>query len=393
MNFVRNLKQGMSGTDVRYMKDKLFTLGYYPSSTTKISNSTFGKDTLTAVKSFQTKNKLEVDGIIGTITWSAIEKASTPATITFTRNLKKGMSGKDVRYMKDCLFALDYFTNSIKKITSNSFGTDTLNAVTKFQRVNKLETDGIIGKLTWVAIETAYKSGKKYVEPKEEETVPADAMSLAQINAKLNTYTHISAAHRNAIAADLAKVSRIRQEIVLEILSYAYDADVPGDTRALYIFGANLYNTNLQINYADEAEIEKHAARYPDYFNGGRKEWMLAQVARNPYLPSSDCSGMEVGYLRKHGFVSSSFDTTANNFCTSSKFSSNVDKSKMRPADWVGKSGHIGTYVGGGLCVEFYGGAYGCQLTDINNRRGYDFVSKKIRSGSPWTRYRRPVYY
>lgn len=102
---------------------------------------------------------------------------------------------------------------------------------------------------------------------------------------------------------------------------------------------------------------------------------------------------MEVGYLRKHGLVSSSFDTTANNFCTSSSHSKKISKSELRPADWVGKSGHIGTYVGGGYVVEFYGGAYGCQLTKLNDRKGYDFVSKKIRSGSAWTRFRSPIYY
>lgn len=391
MNFTRNLKKGMSGIDVRYMKDKLFSLGYYPSSVKKIGNSTFGNDTVTAVKSFQTKNKLEVDAIIGKKTWAAIEAASTSTFITFTRNLKKGMTGNDVRYMKDCLLALNYYPSSVTKISNNTFGADTLTAVTKFQKANNLDTDGIIGKLTWTAIEKAYKAGAKY---KEEEIKPAEgALSLAQIRTKLNSYSHISASHREAIAVDLATVSKIRQDIVLEILDYAYDKDVPGNVRALYIFGANLYDKNKTINYADKAEIEKHAKTYPSYFNGGRKEWMLEQIARSSKLPASDCSGMEVGYLRKHGLVSSSFDITANNFCTSSKHSSKVSKSELKPGDWVGKSGHIGTYVGGGLVVEFYGGAYGCQLTDLNNRKGYDFVSKKVRSGSKWTRYRRPKYY
>lgn len=88
MNFTRNLKQGMSGEDVRYIKDKLFNLGYYSSSIKKISNSTFGGDTTTAVKNFQTKNKLEADGIVGKLTWAALEAATS---IKFTRTLKKGM--------------------------------------------------------------------------------------------------------------------------------------------------------------------------------------------------------------------------------------------------------------------------------------------------------------
>ena len=209
----------------------------------------------------------------------------------------------------------------------------------------------------------------------------------------LDKMKHISPAHRAAIAKDLANVSELRQKIVLEILNYAYDKDVPGEPRALYIFGANLYDKDLKLNYADAAEIEKHAKRYPNYFNGGRKEWMLEQVKKNPKLAASDCSGMEVGYLREHKLVPSSFDTTANNLTTAKQYSTPINKKDLKPGDWVGKAGHIGTYVGGGLVVEFYGGAYGCQLTELNNRRGWNFVAKRLEAGSPWTRFCRPTFY
>ena len=295
-----------------------------------------------------------------------------------TRNLKQNMSGPDVRFVKDALFSLGFYTSKIKQITNSTFGADTFVAVCKFQRAKGLEVDGIVGPLTWAALEKALAAK----EPVKEVEFPS-----------LDKMKHISAAHRAAIAKDLAKVSELRQKIVLEILNYAYDKDVPGEPRALYIFGANLYDKNLKINYADAAEIEKHAKRYPAYFDGGRKQWMLQQVRKNPALPASDCSGMEVGYLRKHKLVSKSFDTTANNFTTAKQYSTPISKKDLKPGDWVGKSGHIGTYVGGGLVVEFYGGAYGCQLTELNNRRGWNFVAKRLEAGSPWTRFCRPKFY
>lgn len=296
-----------------------------------------------------------------------------------TRNLKQKMSGPDVRFVKDALFSLGFYASKIKQITNSTFGADTFVAVCKFQRAKGLEDDGIVGPLTWAALEKALAAGKK--EEKEVEFPSLDKMK------------HISAAHRAAIAKDLAKVSELRQKIVLEILNYAYDKDVPGEPRALYIFGANLYDKNLKLNYADAAEIEKHAKRYPAYFDGGRKQWMLEQVKKNPKLPASDCSGMEVGYLRKHKLVPKSFDTTANNLTTARQYSTPINKNSLKPGDWVGKSGHIGTYVGGGLVVEFYGGAYGCQLTNLNNRRGWNFVAKRLEAGSPWTRFCRPKFY
>ena len=295
-----------------------------------------------------------------------------------TRNLKKGMSGADVRFVKDALFSLGFYNSKIKQITNSTFGADTYVAVCKFQRAKGLEDDGVVGPQTWAALEEALAAE----EPAKEVDFPS-----------LNKMKHISATHRAAIAKDLANVSELRQKIVLEILNYAYDKDVPGEPRALYIFGANLYDKDLKLNYADAAEIEKHAKRYPNYFNGGRKEWMLEQVKKNSKLAASDCSGMEVGYLRKHKLVPSSFDTTANNLTTAKQYSTPINKKDLKPGDWVGKAGHIGTYVGGGLVVEFYGGAYGCQLTELNNRRGWNFVAKRLEAGSPWTRFCRPTFY
>lgn len=402
MEFTRNLREGSYGEDVLYIKNLLLNLGYFSSNIKEIKSSSFGKDTTDAVKNFQRKNRdknnkpLDIDGVIGVLTWEAIEKASKQnVNVKFLRDLKRGMTGPDVFYIKNLLFELNYFEDSVKKISSETFGSDTEKAVKKYQKENNLSTTGIVTVVIWNKIVSDYKAGKKFVEKViKPEVNPEVKPETKPITTNLlDKYTHIAAAKRKAIEADLAKVSDLRKEIVLEILNYAYDQDVPGDVRALYIFGANLYDKSLKINFADPAEIEKHANRYPDYFNGGRKEWMLRQVARNPKLPASDCSGMEVGYLRKHKLVKSNFDTTANNFTTSKRYSIAVDKKDLQPGDWVGLSGHIGTYVGGGWVVEFYGGAYGCQLTNLNNRRGYDFVTRQVRPGKAWTRFRRPTFY
>ena len=392
MNYTRQLKKGDNGSDVRYMKDCLFELGYYAPSIKKISSNTFGNDTVKAVKKYQKANKdingrqLDNDGIIGPLTWGAIKRdIEANSKPYYSRVLKKGMNGSDVRYMKDCLFALNYYEASIKNISNSTFGSNTEDAVILFQKSNKdkngkqLDDDGKIGPLTWNAVEREFKAGRKY-----------EASSKPKIS--LDHLTHISPAHRDAIAKDLAEVSELRQKIVLEILEYACDASYKKEPRGMYQLGANLYNNDLKLNYADKAETERLAKKNPEYFDGGRKEWMLKRIEEDPKIPVSDCSGMEVGYLREHKLVGATFDTTANGLCGNS-YSKAINKSELMPADWVGKSGHIGTYVGGGLVVEFYGGAYGCQLTELDNRYGYDFLDKRFRKGSAWTKYRRPKYY
>ena len=388
MEYTRILKKGSSGEDVKYIQNCLISLNY--SCGASGADGNFGSNTEKAVISYQknhkdiNNNRLSVDGIVGKKTWNAIERDfSNLNKIKYTRLLKKDMSGNDVRYIKDCLFKLKYYPSNITKISNNKFGNDTYNAVLSYQTFNKdingnkLKVDGIIGRKTWDAIIRDYEAGK----------VKSDVPS-----GLLDNYTHISVDKRKKIEAEIKNSSKLRQEIILEILNYAYDKDVPGDVRALYIFGANLYDTNLKINYADEAEINRASRIYPRYFNNGRKEWMKEQVKRNPKLPASDCSGMEVGYLRKHKLVSNSFDTTANNLCLD-KYSSIIPKNNLKPGDWVGFNGHIGTYVGAGYVVEFAGGAYGCQLTKLDDRELYDFIKKKIVKGSAWTKYRRPKYY
>ena len=388
MKYTRILKKGSTGEDVKYIQNCLISLNY--SCGTSGADGNFGSNTEKAVISYQKNhkdiknNKLSVDGTVGKKTWSAIERDfSNLNKIKYTRLLKKDMSGNDVRYIKDCLFKLKYYPSNTIKISNNKFGNDTYNAVLSYQTSNKdtngnkLRADGIIGRKTWDAIIRDYEAGK----------VKSDVPS-----GLLDNYTHISVDKREKIEAEIKNISKLRQEIILEILNYAYDKDVPGDVRALYIFGANLYGTNLKINYADEAEINRASRIYPRYFNYGRKEWMKEQVKRNPKLPASDCSGMEVGYLRKHKLVSNSFDTTANNLCLD-KYSSIIPKNNLKPGDWVGFNGHIGTYVGAGYVVEFAGGAYGCQLTKLDDRELYDFIKKKVVKGSAWTKFRKPKFY
>lgn len=68
----RNLKRYVKGDDVRTVKGWLFDLGFYDKKITKISNSTYGNDTYKAVKAFQKKYNLVVDGIVGKNTFAKL---------------------------------------------------------------------------------------------------------------------------------------------------------------------------------------------------------------------------------------------------------------------------------------------------------------------------------
>lgn len=369
MEYTRLLKHMMSGADVKAAKDRLVELGYLYAST----HDLFGNDTLAAVKSFQKDKGLEVDGIIGPDTWAALfdgEETDEPADApAYTRLLKHMMNGPDVKAVKDRLVALGYLYAS----THSTFGDDTLAAVRAFQSANGLEADGIVGPDTWSAL----FGDAKPVEPVDASAIPAN----------------IGKAAAQAIARELGGVSATRQKIVIEALRWAWDASAPAQyPYSLYIRGGNLYNTDLTANTITAARIEDGARRQPEYYTAKAKQIMLAAVAANPATTGADCSGGVVGLMRFARVVSGGFDATANSLCGSGH-SSAVEKSALLPGDWVGRDGHIGLYVGGGYIVEWMGHKNGCQLTKLNDRRGYDFTTGKTGRKSGWTKFRRPRYY
>lgn len=290
----------------------------------------------------------------------------------FKRTIIKGMSGDDVLYIKQKLFNLGMYSDKIKRITSNKFRQDSVDATKKFESLHDLKVTGTIYKECWDAIEKAS-------EPKPTPVTAPTGL--------LDSYIWLDPQKRKLIEADLVKVSEIRRNICLEILKYAFDPTYrKGDVRALYMWGANLYNTNLKINIATKAKIEAGAKKYPQNYDGGRKEWMISEVEKNPNLPASDCSGMEVGYLREFKLVKNTFDVNANTL-SSKTYSIQTTKDKALPGTFIHRPGHIGTYVGGGYVVEFVGGAYGCQLTARDKRKPWNFIDKKIHTFPDWEDY------
>ena len=305
----------------------------------------------------------------------------------FKRTISLGMVGSDVLYIKKLLFDLKMYSDKIKRITSNKFRADSVEATKRFQETYNsiknipLEVTGTIYEDTWEAIEAAAAGALK---PKDEPQPDPPEPTPDPSKGLLDSYTWIKPSKRSAIEKDLLKVNEMRRNICLEILKYAYDPEYrSGNVRALYMWGGNLYNTDLKLNIATEAKIEVGAKKYPQYYDGGREEWMITEVRRNPSLPASDCSGMEVGWLRKFKLTNNKFDANADKL-GSTLYSVECEIKDLLPGTFAHRDGHLGTYVGGGYIVEFVGGAYGCQLTQRTNRKVWNFVEKKLHTFSAW---------
>ena len=72
--FMRTMKNGSTGDDVRELQEALTSIGYYCGT----ADGLFGNLTAYAVKSFQRDNGLTVDGIVGPATFEALQKQLHP---------------------------------------------------------------------------------------------------------------------------------------------------------------------------------------------------------------------------------------------------------------------------------------------------------------------------
>ena len=285
----------------------------------------------------------------------------------YSKIIKFGSKGNDVKKVKDKLVELGYLHAS----TKYTFGSDSVAATKRFQKDNNLKVDGIVGILTWNKLFV----GENTSNP---EQIPENPIDLSIIP------PNISRAKAAKIAADLAGVSDERRRIVLRVLPYAYDPDLKGEYPiGFYQRGGNLFNKDLSLNIMTKSKLESYLnnPNYAPYYDGGRDDMMRDASSASGYQNvGCDCSGEPVGVMRVEKLVSSGFDANANTlfskYCTLTN--------NPLPGDLLHKSGHAGIYLGGGFGCEAIGGAFGIQITSVATRRVWNFVSHQFNKMSNW---------
>lgn len=292
-----------------------------------------------------------------------------------TRNLSLGTYGEDVLAVKRKLLELGYYASEITDLKRSIFGADTRRAVLAFQAANGLVQDGVVGPITYAVL---------FGDAKADTSIETTVFVLPR---------QIPAEAAEQISESLTGESQTRRDIVLDALGFAADPDEPGTyPLSLYIRGGNLYNADLSPNVITLARIAYGAARQPAFYDGGRREMMERAVRLNSAITGADCSGGIVGLLRHAKAVSAGFDCSADGFSNSARIVK-IDFSALRPGDFLHKPGHIGLYAGGGYAVEWMGGAYGCQLTKLKKRRGWNYVKSRMDTLGEWTGGLGPNYY
>ena len=159
------LKQGSTGSEVEQVQFWLSTLAQYESSIPSITvDGIYGSGTAAAVRAFQRRYGLTVDGIVGLTTWTELydqfrsiqSDNGTPNAYPGTA-LRQGSSGQNVRLVQFWLKIARTVYSSLNNVTVDGiFGSSTAAAVRRFQTYFGLTSDGVVGRTTWNKLYEVY---------------------------------------------------------------------------------------------------------------------------------------------------------------------------------------------------------------------------------------------
>lgn len=218
------LRYGSTGSSVRVVQERLGGLTV---------DGSFGPATLAKVKAFQQSKRLQVDGVVGPKTWSALggypgpqpsdpEPSTPPASGSCSvKVLRYGSTGSTVTTMQKRLGIG----------TDGSFGPDTLSAVKSFQKSKGLAVDGVVGPKTWSAL------GGFPCDTQPDN--PSDQVTVLNIAKKYIGIDYVYGAESPSEGFDCSGLTQ-----------YVYrqaGIDLPRSSRAQSQFRSGVSQSNLQV--------------------------------------------------------------------------------------------------------------------------------------------------
>jgi len=176
------LRSGSRGRDVLQLQFILNIVSrFYPEVPSVIEDGVFDARTLNSVREFQRRFGLNVDGIVGPLTWGRLYDVyrgidrntnvphppvvTPPGTPSWVRPpypgvlTRQGSRGENVRIIQSYLNAIGRSFQSIPPLNADGiFGPLTDASVRAFQREFGLVPDGIVGPITWNKIFDVYEA-------------------------------------------------------------------------------------------------------------------------------------------------------------------------------------------------------------------------------------------
>ncbi|MDM3851098.1 MAG: peptidoglycan-binding protein [Aphanizomenon gracile PMC644.10] len=153
------LSKGDEGADVKVLQERLKIAGFYYGNSTGI----FGPITQEAVKRFQKAYQLTVDGVVGKSTLAKLpavtdeNQTTTYQKLDHPDILSLGDRGEAVRILQEHLITAGFLQNQ----PNGYYGSNTVDAVKRFQKQHKLEVNGLAGQTTRSKLYSLVKNSAK----------------------------------------------------------------------------------------------------------------------------------------------------------------------------------------------------------------------------------------
>lgn len=226
------LRAGSTGLDVQTIQTYLNRIRRSYPAIPAITDAAgeFQSSTKAAVTAFQRIFNLTPDGIVGKSTWYKISSLYTAVTRLAELNsegstlgigtvppssvLRQGSSGQDVITLQYLLNVIAEYYPDIPHLDQDGiFGSGTRQAVLAFQRIRRLDPDGIVGARTWNALYETYLGIQQNIPSGSPDSgtiryVVQAGDSLWLIAQKYNT-TVQAIKNQNGLTSDMLSIGQV----------------------------------------------------------------------------------------------------------------------------------------------------------------------------------------
>jgi peptidoglycan hydrolase-like protein with peptidoglycan-binding domain len=338
---------GITGTDVKEIQIRLKELDYL----NKVTDY-FGEETEAAVKEFQSRNGLTVDGSVGAKTKDILFSGDAKA---FFYSI--GTSGDEVLKLQQRLFELGYLTTQ----PDGKYGQDTENAIKRFQQASGFIDDGYAGPETRSLLfsDKAEKNALRIGDSGSDvENVQQRLIALKYLKDKAdgyfgsNTEAAVKAFQKNNRLTADGKVGAHTLSVLLSDSAKKASTSSGGSSGGSSSGGGSSGTSAREKSVSELIKVAKSK--------------MGAKYVRGAKGPNSfDCSGFVYWCLNQIG-VKQGYMTSAG-WAVTTKYPIIDSMSKLKAGDIISFKGHVGIALGGGEMIDCAPSDNGVRIGHLSN--------------------------
>lgn len=363
---------GVEGTDVKELQIRLRELGYLDKAT-----EYFGTETEAAVKKFQERNGLDIDGTIGEKTREMLYSEDAKANF-----FERGEVSEKLKSYQTKLKSLGYLTTNV----DGTYGEDTQAAVKRFQERNGLIGDGYLGPQTIELLMSSQAQANALMMGMKGSDVQNVQQRLKELNYLKTVDGYFGSGTENAVRAFQdrnglsvdGKVGKNTMSVLMSSKAKKASSSSSSTSSGSSSSGSSSSGSSSSgssssgSSSSDSSGTIKGGASVETFLSIAKSKLGSRYVTGGKGPNTFDCSGFVYWCLNQagvpQGYMTSSTWQKTTNYQRISKMSD------LQAGDVISYKGHVGIYLGGGKMIDASSSAGQVRITDSD-----------IRSSSYWT--------